>query len=62
MMAKAASENLDQWLKEALGIDLNACSCCGGELVWVELPTVWPQVQPASLQTRPTGPPTRAKL
>ena len=57
---EAATESLEQWLKETLGIDLDACPCCGGELVSVELPTVRPQVQLARPYIRPRPPPTRA--
>ena len=53
-------ESLEQWLREILGIDLDACPCCGGELQRIELEPVRPVVPIAGPRCRSRGPPQEA--
>lgn len=57
---ESPQESLQQWLKETLGIDIDACPCCGGVLTSTEVPPVRPSIQIASPRRHPRGPPRKA--
>ncbi len=50
-------ESLEQWLRETLGIDLDRCPCCGGEVIQIELLAVRPAVQVTRSGFHVRGPP-----
>ena len=59
-LEESPQESLQQWLKETLGIDVDACPCCGGVLASTEVPAVRPRIQLASPRRHPRGPPSKA--
>lgn len=56
--AAEQEDSLEQWIREVLGIDLEACPCCGDELIPTQLTPLRPAIQLCRPHRHSRGPPT----
>lgn len=56
-----AEDSLEQWIREVLGIESDACPACGDTLIPVELLPQRPAIQLCRPCRHPRGPPTEAR-
>lgn len=53
-------DSLEQWIREVLEIDIDACPRCGDGLIRTELPRMRPAIQLCRSDRNPRGPPQGA--
>lgn len=58
--AAEQEDSLEQWIREVLGIDVEACPSCGDVLLATQLPATRPAIQLCRPNRYPRGPPAES--